>query len=191
MLEKSQEEKILDAAYNVIAREGYAQTSLRQIAEEAQVALSQISYHFQNKEGLLLAVGRRVADRYSEFVQELQPDMTPWEKGECFLRLYQEILTKEPELFRVLYDLVGLALRSEPLREQVREIFQVIINLFATEVFTGDLLEELGYTYSPEVLSGLFLGGIFGIAVQILLEPKETAYLSFEALNMVFRLRKR
>jgi len=191
VLEKSQEEKILDAAYNVIAREGYAQTSLRQIAEEAQVALSQISYHFQNKEGLLLAVGRRVADRYSEFVQELQPDMTPWEKGECFLRLYQEILTKEPELFRVLYDLVGLALRSEPLREQVREIFQVIINLFATEVFTGDLLEELGYTYSPEVLSGLFLGGIFGIAVQILLEPKETAYLSFEALNMVFRLRKR
>lgn len=191
MLEKSQEEKILDAAYNVIAREGYAQTSLRQIAEEAQVALSQISYHFQNKEGLLLAVGRRVAGRYSEFVQELQPDMTPWEKGECFLRLYQEILTKEPELFRVLYDLVGLALRSEPLREQVREIFQVIINLFATEVFTGDLLEELGYTYSPEVLSGLFLGGIFGIAVQILLEPKETAYLSFEALNMVFQLRKR
>ncbi len=191
MLEKSQEEKILDAAYNVIAREGYAQTSLRQIAEEAQVALSQISYHFQNKEGLLLAVGRRVADRYSEFVQELQPDMTPWEKGECFLRLYQEILTKEPELFRVLYDLVGLALRSEPLREQVREIFQVIINLFATEVFTGDLLEELGYTYSPEVLSGLFLGGIFGIAVQILLEPKETAYLSFEALNMVFQLRRR
>jgi len=191
VLEKSQEEKILDAAYNVIAREGYAQTSLRQIAEEAQVALSQISYHFQNKEGLLLAVGRRVAGRYSEFVQELQPDMTPWEKGECFLRLYQEILTKEPELFRVLYDLVGLALRSEPLREQVREIFQVIINLFATEVFTGDLLEELGYTYSPEVLSGLFLGGIFGIAVQILLEPKETAYLSFEALNMVFQLRRR
>ena len=64
MLERTQEEKILDAAYNVMAREGYAQTSLRQIADEAQVALSQISYHYQNKEGLLLAVVKRVAGRY-------------------------------------------------------------------------------------------------------------------------------
>ncbi|HOK32860.1 MAG TPA: TetR/AcrR family transcriptional regulator [Limnochordia bacterium] len=191
MLEKSQEEKILDAAYNVIAREGYAQTSLRQIADEAQVALSQISYHYQNKEGLLLAVVRRVARRYSEFVEELQPEMSPWEKGECFLKLYQEVLTREPELFLVLYDLVGLALRSASLREQVREILQVIIDQFATEVFTEEVLEELGPGYSPEVLSGLFLGGIFGIAVQILLEPRETASVSLDALNLIFQLRKR
>ncbi|NLC47257.1 MAG: helix-turn-helix transcriptional regulator, partial [Firmicutes bacterium] len=45
MLEKTQEQKILDAAYHIMARQGYASTSLRQIAEEAQVALSQISYH--------------------------------------------------------------------------------------------------------------------------------------------------
>ena len=190
-MEKSQEEKILDAAYNVIAREGYAQTSLRQIAEEAQVALSQISYHYQNKEGLLLAVVRRVANRYSEFVQGLSPEMSPWEKGAYFIQLYQHVLTKEPELFRVLYDLVGLALWSEPFREQVAEIFQVIIDQFATEVFTGEVLQELGYAYSPEVLSGLFLGGIFGIAVQFLLEPKETAYSSLDALNLIFQLRKR
>jgi AcrR family transcriptional regulator len=191
VLEKSQEEKILDAAYNVLAREGYAQTSLRQIAEEAQVALSQISYHYHNKEGLLLAVVRRVAERYSEFAQELNPEMSPWEKGACFIKLYQDVLTKEPELFCVLYDLVGLALRSETLREQVREIFQVIIEQFATEIFTEKLLEEFGHAYSPEVLSGLFLGSIFGIAVQILLEPKETAYLSLDALNLIFQLRKR
>lgn len=191
MLERTQEEKILDAAYNVLAREGYAQTSLRQIADEAQVALSQISYHYQNKEGLLLAVVKRVAGRYSEVVEALTPDMTPWEKGACFIGLYQEVLAKEPELFRVLYDLVGLALRSESLREQVREIFKVIIDQLATEVFTQELLDEFDGEYSPEVLSGLFLGGIFGIAVQILLEPRETAYLSLDALNMIFQLRKR
>lgn len=191
MLEKTQEEKILDAAYTVLAREGYAQTSLRQIAEEAQVALSQISYHYANKEGLLLAVVKRVAHRYSEFAEKLLPEMSPWEKGNFFLGLYQEVLTNEPELFLVLYDLVGLALRSESLRGQVREVFQVIIRQFATEVFTDEMLEELGHNYSPEVLAGLFLGSIFGIAVQILLEPQETAYLNFDALNLIFQLRKR
>jgi AcrR family transcriptional regulator len=161
-LEKSQEEKILDAAYNVIAREGYAQTSLRQIAEEAQVALSQISYHYQNKEGLLLAVVRRVANRYSEFVQGLSPEMSPWEKGAYFIQLYQHVLTKEPELFRVLYDLVGLALWSEPLREQVAEIFQVIIDQFATEVFTGEVLQELAPPTRQKCCRASFWGASSG-----------------------------
>jgi len=67
----------------------------------------------------------------------------------------------------------------------------VIIDQLATEVFTQELLDEFDGEYSPEVLSGLFLGGIFGIAVQILLEPRETAYLSLDALNMIFQLRKR
>jgi AcrR family transcriptional regulator len=189
VLEKTQEEKILDAAYAVIGREGYAQTTLRQIAEEAQVALSQISYHYQNKEGLLLAVVKRVARRHFEYMHNyLKPEMSPREKGTCFIQLYREVLMKEPELFRVLYDLVGLALWSEPLRHRVRGIFQGIMDQFSAEVFTGEVMEALDHAYSPEVLSSLFFGGIFGIAVQVLLEPKETAYSGLEALNMIFRI---
>ena len=82
MLEQTQEAKILDAAYAVIAREGYTKTTLRQIAQEAQVAVSQISYHYENKEGLLLAVARRVANRYYDYMQSsLKPEMSPREKG--------------------------------------------------------------------------------------------------------------
>ena len=128
MLEPTQQEKILDAAYAVIAREGYVKTSLRQIAQEAHVAVSQISYHYENKEGLLLAVVRRVANRYYDYMQlYLKPEMSPREKGECFIRLYQEVLEDDPALFRVLYDLVGLALWSEPVRLNVREIFTGIV----------------------------------------------------------------
>ncbi|MGB3986036.1 MAG: TetR/AcrR family transcriptional regulator [Limnochordia bacterium] len=191
MLEKTQEQKILDAAYHIMARQGYASTSLRQIAEEAQVALSQISYHYENKEGLLLALARRVAERYSDFAQAVDPSMTHLEKGAFFIKHYQNVITNEPELFLILYDLVGLALRSEVMREQVREIFHGISDQFATELFTSELMEELGHEYSPEVLSGMFLGAIFGIAVQILLEPKESAYKSLDSLNLIFQLRKR
>ena len=190
MLEMTQDEKILDAAYCIIARQGYASTSLRQIAEEAQVALSQISYHYENKEGLLLALARRVAERYSHFAQAVDPGMTHLEKGAFFIKHYQNVITNEPELFLILYDLVGLALRSKVMREQIREIFQGIIEQFATELFTGELMEELGCEYSPEVLSGMFLGAIFGIAVQILLEPKESVYKSLDSLNLIFQLRK-
>lgn len=189
MLEKSQHEKILDAAYAVIAREGYARTSLRQIAQEAEVAVSQISYHYENKQGLLLAVVRRVANKYFDYMQAyLQPEMSPRERGICFISLYQEVLAKEPELFRVLYDLVGLALWSEPLRVKVKEIFQGIMDQITAEVFTGELMAEIGYTHPPEVLASMFFGGIFGIAVQALLQPDSETISSLSALEILFQL---
>lgn len=190
MLERSQETKILDAAYAVIAREGYAQTSLRQIAQEANVAVSQIGYHYQNKEGLLLAVVRRVANNYHAYMQTyLQYKMSPREKAECFIQLYQEVLEDDPELFRVLYDLAGLALWSEPLRLQIREIFKGIMDQITSEIFTQELMGELGYTYAPETLASLFFGGIFGIAVLALLEPDNKGISrSLGALNVIFNV---
>lgn len=189
MLERNQEEKILDAAYACIARDGYAHTSLRQIAQEAGVAVSQISYHYDNKEGLLLAVVKRAATNYHAYMQSyLQPHMSPREKGECFIALYQGVLENDPELFRVLYDLAGLALWSEPFRLQVREVFGVIVEQIITEVFTEELVGDLGNQHSPETLASLFFGGLFGIALQALLEPENKAIVSsLSALSVVFK----
>ncbi len=192
MLEANQQEKILDAAYAVIAREGYARTSLRQIAAEAQVAMSQISYHYQNKEGLLLAVARHVTSTYYEYIQQyLEPGMSPQEVGECFIRLYQEVLRNDPDLFRVLYDLVGLALWSEPLRVEVREIFVRFTDQIIEGVFTAEFVDRLGSSYSRETLASLFFGGLFGVGVQSLLEPNnQTIADSLDALNVILNLER-
>lgn len=189
LLERSQEIKILDAAYKVIAREGYANTSLRQIATEAEVAVSQISYHYENKEGLLLAVVTRVADNYYEYMQKsLRDNMSPREKGNCFIHLYQQVIQNDSELFRVLYDLAGLALWSEPLRAQVREIFRGIMDQITEEVFTEELMKELGYGYSADTLSSLFFGALFGIGLQASLEPENKAIpQSLGALVVLFQ----
>jgi len=192
LLEANQQEKILDAAYAVIAREGYARTSLRQIAAEAQVAVSQISYHYQNKEGLLLAVARHVTSTYYEYIQQyLEPGMSPQEVGECFIRLYQEVLRNDPDLFRVLYDLVGLALWSEPLRVEVREIFVRFTDQIIEGVFTAEFVDRLGSSYSRETLASLFFGGLFGVGVQSLLEPNnQTIADSLDALNVILNLER-
>lgn len=193
VLEISQQEKILEAAYTVIAREGYVRTSLRQIAQEAQVAVSQISYYYENKEGLLLAVARGVANKYYDYMQlYLRPEMTPREKGECFINLYREVLEDDPDLFRVLYDLVGLALWSEPVRKQVRGIFQDIMDQITEDVFTKEFVSELKFTPSRSTLASLFFSGIFGIGVQSLLEPGDkTITGSLDALGVVvFNMRE-
>ncbi len=55
-------EKILDTAEKLFATQGYSVTSLRSITSEAGVNLAAINYHFQTKEGLLMAVLHRRID---------------------------------------------------------------------------------------------------------------------------------
>ena len=53
---------ILDSAYGLIIQQGYAATSMRQIAENANLALGSIYNHFPSKE-----------DVFREIVQERHP----------------------------------------------------------------------------------------------------------------------
>ena len=45
-------DKILDAAFRLLSKKGYANVSMRDIAAEAQVALGLLTYHFRTKENL-------------------------------------------------------------------------------------------------------------------------------------------
>jgi AcrR family transcriptional regulator len=47
---------IVDAAYDLIAEQGYAATSMRQIADKAGLALGSIYNHFPSKEDVFVAV---------------------------------------------------------------------------------------------------------------------------------------
>jgi AcrR family transcriptional regulator len=59
--------KILDAAFQRLAREGYAALSMREIARDAGVNHALINYHFRSKEQLVIAVldqaNRRLLER--------------------------------------------------------------------------------------------------------------------------------
>lgn len=53
-------ERILDAAEQLFARYGFAETSLRQITTKAKVNLAAVNYHFGSKQSLIQAVLMRV-----------------------------------------------------------------------------------------------------------------------------------
>lgn len=55
MTQSDTQEQILDAVQSVIVRDGVRGASMRQVAQEADVSLGLISYHFDDKESLILA----------------------------------------------------------------------------------------------------------------------------------------
>jgi AcrR family transcriptional regulator len=63
--------RLLDAAEALIASQGIAATSVREITEKAGVNLALVSYHFRNKDGLLEAMLKRRMDPINDARLEL------------------------------------------------------------------------------------------------------------------------
>src|SRR2546430_15702610 len=56
-------EKILQAAFDVLSREGYENTSIKQIAAEAGVAQGLVHYYFKSKQRLVTEVLQFVCEK--------------------------------------------------------------------------------------------------------------------------------
>lgn len=56
---------VLDAALELFAQHGFADTSLRDISDKSGVSHSLILHHFESKENLYVAVKRRVVEGYA------------------------------------------------------------------------------------------------------------------------------
>lgn len=63
MSSSNTQEQILDAVMSVIMREGVSGASMRTVADEADVSLGLISYHFDDKSSLIIAAYRRATER--------------------------------------------------------------------------------------------------------------------------------
>ena len=69
MEKANQSQKILLAAFECISSKGYANVSLRDIADEAGVVLSQLNYYYKNKEGLFTEVINMMMQKYLQEVE--------------------------------------------------------------------------------------------------------------------------
>ena len=79
---KESKRELLDAAQQVLLKEGYSGLSTRRVAETAGTQMSQIQYHFGSKEGMILALfeylNAQLIDRQTKTFEN--PDLTIAEK---------------------------------------------------------------------------------------------------------------
>lgn len=73
----SRRQHIIAAAVRVFGRNGFAETSIQDIADEAQVVPTAVYYHFDGKEELLELAMRRVFDQLNAVVEAARPESEP------------------------------------------------------------------------------------------------------------------
>lgn len=87
--DQSTRNTILIAAKEALVEHGYSALSTRSIAQRAGVPLSQIHYHFGNKQNLVLEVleeeNRRLLDRQTRLYESAMPFWKQWEQACDFL----------------------------------------------------------------------------------------------------------
>lgn len=81
--------RILEAAIDLLAREGISGVSMRAVAREAGVSLGLVNYHFSDKTNLLKAALRRVEEQDLALLAG-DPDRSPEEQLRSALRRVAE-----------------------------------------------------------------------------------------------------
>lgn len=179
-----QSQLIINAAYKHISQRGYANVSLREIADEAGVVLSQLSYYYKNKEGLLIEVVRMTARQYMVEIEEiLKVGTGSQEKMSDLVKYFQNMLITNPNLFRLLFDLTNMSMWSNTFRNILNELFDNLADLIVKYVLVDNTaLAKIGYS-STKTLAQVIFGSLFGTSIQILLNPDDKDL--YKAMNLV------
>lgn len=123
-------ERILDSAETVLRRHGYAGLSTRRVADEAAIALGNLTYHYPTKAELIRAMISRLVTGYLGRIQEVL--QTPGRGVEALVRwLLQEAVTEDATwLFRELW---AMALHDPVVRDAIDDFYDELMdNVAAT-----------------------------------------------------------
>lgn len=110
------QEQILDAVQSVIVRDGVRGASMRQVAQEADVSLGLLSYHFDGKDSLILAAFERATTTLREASLEAADAVEdPEERVKAFLRGSFTDTFLDGEYLRLRVSLWAVSLTDEDL----------------------------------------------------------------------------
>jgi AcrR family transcriptional regulator len=166
--------QVLEAAVRALARRGYANTSVSDIARAAGMSKGAVHYHFESKDDLIAKVLEHCAGLTRDRVRESWD--TPGNPAEKIRRVVHEMraMRKDgsPEL-RVLADLAAQGMHDDRLRELLGRIFETnrkeIVSYLQASLETIGLKSKVPIHIVPRLL----VGALDGLAMHDYFDPPE------------------
>jgi len=180
-------EKILMTAFECLSSRGYANVSMRNIADEAGVALSQLTYYYKNKEKLFTEVISMMMDQYlNEIEATLKSTIDAKDKIASLVRFFKELIRDKPNLLRLFIDFTAQALWIPSFREQLDSLFNAITEIIERNLSIDETVLKNSMGYSPKSIAKLIFGALFGTSIQIILGSDQDS--AFESLHLAENL---
>ena len=171
----STEDRILDAALDVIQEKTIGGLRIRQVADKAHVVQSNVHYYYISKKNLLLAVQRKVLNHYREIRQQsicllkTSPSLSLEDHLGIFIKQKLDTIQKENK-----YDIAELDFWNQSRLEP--DMHQEFCRSF--ESWRQEIRDMIG-CFAPEMpplkqilLSGITVSLLEGAAVQFLVDKQ-------------------
>ena len=114
---------ILDAARAVFSRDGYAASSVDDVAAEAGIAKGTVYLYFKSKEDLYLAALLRDVKEFGDAARaEMEREPTLLEKIQAFLRIRLEYCRAHEDFLRIYLTEYGKMSAMTPIAKQLRRL---------------------------------------------------------------------
>lgn len=126
---KASDEKaalILQAAAKVLTRQGYARTTIKEVAAEAGVSRGLLHYYFKNKEEMLFMVVRGSVEeslRTSRAV--IDQSHTTGEMAANICRAMRKFVEQSPDFINIMIESWSLARQSGTARDQLESLYHL------------------------------------------------------------------
>ena len=164
-IRKNSIRNILEAAFKLMAKNGYEATSISQIAKSAGVSKGLMYNYFESKEELLKALLNDAMDEADKLISGItSPD--PSETLRNLFHWFFNELRERPEHWRLLTE---ITLKIDKF-DFVQEMARIKMNDYV--VFVSTLLEETGFPNAK--MEAQLIAGLFdGIGIQFLVIGKD------------------
>lgn len=165
--------QIVQAAIRVLARQGYARTSLMDIAKEAGMSKGAVHYHYPTKDALI----QEVLETACTAVQERT--LEAWPSGnDAFVGLRKSLETlwavraERSDEALVVADLIAQALYDESMRPRLAAFYRMAADQIAEHL--GRELDQMGIAPRIEMplLTRLVIGLLDGLVMQAFVDPE-------------------
>lgn len=180
-------QRILDAALRVFATKGVGAT-ISDVAEEAGISQGLAYRYFRSKEAILATLLGQMSESGGGASAKIRAMRgTPAEKLELVVSSTLERRKRQPELYQLLYHVMGYDKVPEDLRELVRRYRNDLHEAMRQLVIEGQASGEIALD-DPDHLVGAFLAVLDGLSRSMLTLTPEEARASIPDARIVMRM---
>ena len=170
-------EAIIRAASRAVARKGYAQVSLRDVAEGAGVPKSLLHYYFKDKNQLMESLLRFLNRRYVKIIERVaRLPLSTSEKLERGFEEFQKFTAREPKWMLIILDLLVQAVHRPESKKEAYSLYEevtgIIVGVLKKEKDAGGARGEV----DEAVMSSLIVATLIGLGVLFILDKQSTDF---------------
>ena len=170
-------ESILDATCNVMARKGFAQISMNDIAKEAGEHKSLLFYYFRNKDQLFLELFHHLSRKYVDMISDIVSLPINFdEKLAKGINAFHQFMADEPKWFLMILELIVHSTHQPENKANVLALYTQLMGLIGSGFAEARKSKEITRKFDDDVVSSLILSTCIGLGVLNVLDKQATDF---------------